>query len=156
MGLTLEMATRDDFKPEHDEYYITFLVSDFYNDVEYKELRCEFYYSMICAETGYPVPCSMCYSPNDFPFDVPLLFDKDNKPYALSRGEMEDREFHDDPEQRFWWTKTWMLTSNNTCIHPEELDEISVGIMKTSDFVGSVRQANKFRLEVKEANRRQR
>ncbi|UGV23841.1 hypothetical protein [Escherichia phage BI-EHEC] len=52
-GLKLEMLTKQEFVPEHGETYIAFLISDFYGDLEYVELECEFHYQMIDAETGY-------------------------------------------------------------------------------------------------------
>lgn len=153
MALTLEMLTRNDFTPENGVEYAAFLVSDFYGELEFKYLTCEFNYTMIDADNGYPLPCSANYEDNDLPCDVPILF-KDKMPYVISQEEIEERENHYDPEQRFWWIKTWFLTDKrNTQIHPEELDEISIGIMKVTDFIKKVKVANSERLGYKESKR---
>ena len=142
MGLTLEMLTRNNFTPENGVKYAAFLVRDLYGELEFKYLTCEYVYTMINADDGYPLPCSAWYEDNDLPFGVPILF-KDKKPYLISEEEVEARSNHHDPEQRFWWIKTWFLTDHrNTQIHPEELDEISIGIMKVSDLMKQVKIAN--------------
>lgn len=153
MGLTLEMLTRNNFVPENGVEYAAFLVSDFYGELEFKYLTCEFTYNMIDADNGYPLPCSACYEDNDLPCDVPILF-KDKIPCVISKEEVEKLKNHHDPEQRFWWIKTWFLTDHrNTQIHPEELDEISIGIMKVSDFMKQVKVANSERRTIKESQR---
>lgn len=154
MPLSITMLTRNEFVPEHDEHYVAFLVSDFYGDLELKYLRCEFQYGMIDADNGYPLPCGVCYYGDDMPFDTPLLFDADHKAYVLTPEQIEERKYHPDPEQRFWWEKTWFLTDKgNFQLHPEELDEMSIGIMKEKDFMKQVVEANADRRKIKEAGR---
>ena len=155
MGLVLKMLTKDEFFPEHDKQYVAFLVSDFYGEVEYTELRAEFYYAMIDAEDGYHVPCSCTYKGEDgMPFCTPLMFNAQNEPYVLSEEEVEARRWHEKDDQRFYWHKTWMLIGNrNLQLHPEELDSLSLGIMAEEDFMNQVVEANKPRLVAKEEYR---
>lgn len=152
MGLNLQMLTRDGFIPEHQENYVAFIVDDFYGYVEFKTLQCEFHYSMVGAEDGIELTCGACYYKDDLPFNTPLLFDGET-PYLLSEDKIKERKNHKDDRQRFWWIKTWFLHSGNFQIHPYELDEISIGIMKESDFTKQVRIANEPRLLEKQKNR---
>ena len=149
MPLSITMQDRSEFVPEHNEQYIAFLVSDFYGSLDFKYLRCEFQYTMIDADNGFPLPCSMCYEGDDMPFDTPLMFDG-QKAYVLTPEQIVERKCHPDPEQRFWWEKTWFLTDRRTQIHPEELDEMSIGIMREKDFMKQVREANVVRRKAKE------
>lgn len=153
MGLTLNMSTRNDFVPVHGEKYIAFTVSDFYGDVEFRQLECEFTYQMIDAEDGYPVPSTACYDATtggDLPFDVPFLFDDNHMPYLLTEAQIAGRKCHSLSVQRFWWVKTWFLSDRNHYqLHPEELDSESIGIMPTAQFISSVREANVKRKEMK-------
>lgn len=152
-GLNIQMDTRQTFVPEHGAHHVAFLVSDFYGDLEFKNLYCEFQYTMVDAEGEYPLPCGMCYEGHDMPFDVPLLFNG-KEPYILTPEQILKRKSHKEDEQRFWWIKTWFLSDGRMMqIHPEELDELSIGIMKQSDFIKQVRVANVTHLEVKNVNR---
>lgn len=152
-GLNIQMDTRATFVPEHDMSYIAFLVSDFYADLQFKHLYCEFQYTMVDAKDGSQLPCWMCYEGDDMPFDTPLLFNGKH-PYILTPEQIEERKWHKEEQQRFWWIKTWFLSDGRMLqIHPEELDEMSIGIMKKSDFMQQVRVANEVRMEVKDANR---
>lgn len=153
MPLSINMQNRSEFVPEHDEQYVAFLVSDFYGDLDFKYLRCEFQYTMMDADNGYPLPCGVCYAGDDMPFDTPLLFEGE-KAYVLTPEQIEERKHHPDPEQRFWWEKTWFLTDHRHFqLHPEELDEMSLGIMKEKDFMTQVREANVVRRKIKEEGR---
>lgn len=155
MPLTLTMQTSDEFVPEHDDTYIVFDVSDFYNKVTYRTLRCEFYYGMIDAEDGAPLSCSVIYNKEKgkhINFNHPVLFDKDENPYYLDYGEMEERERHPDETQRFWWVKTYQLYDIHGgmyYLNPEDIDENTLGIIKEEDFFSAIREANKERHNIK-------
>lgn len=154
-GLKLKMLTKQEFVPEHGETYIAFLISDFYGDLEYVELECEFHYQMIDAETGYCLGTSAVYNgDNGIPFHTPMRYEAKNRFKLLTEEEKETYKYHEEEDQRFWWEKTWFLSDRrNLQIHPEELDEMSIGIMKKKDFMYQVREANKFRVATKEENK---
>ena len=154
-GLKLEMLTKQEFVPEHGETYIAFLISDFYGSLEYVELECEFHYQMIDAETGYCLSTSAVYNgDNGIPFNTAMRWEGKNRFKILTEKEKEEYKHHKEDDQRFWWEKSWFLSGpGNLQIHPEELDEMSIGIMKKKDFMTQVKEANKFRVATKEENR---
>lgn len=144
MPLTLKMLNRDEFVPENKQEYALFVVDRFYGSVEFKYMSVEFMYAMIDAETGHHVPSSVCYNGQDeIPFNVPVRFNDDNTVRVLDKEELDRYKNHKKPEQRFWHVKTWFLTDNrNGQINPEELDEVSLGIMKVSDLEAEIVKAN--------------
>ena len=154
-GLKLEMLTKQEFVPEHGETYIAFLISDLYGDLEFVELECEFHYQMIDAEDGYSLPTSAIYNgDNGIPFNTAMRWEGKNRFKILTEKEKDEYKHHEEENQRFWWEKSWFLSDRrNLQIHPEELDEMSIGIMKKKDFMTQVREANKFRVAIKEENK---
>lgn len=158
MSLQLNMYPKQDFKPVHDENYVMFVVSDFYGRLEFKYYRCEVYYCMMDAEdNGSPLPSSTSYNNQDeLPFDVPLLWNKELQKYeVLTPEQVEARKVHPKKNQRFWMEKTWFLSGQGSMdqIQPHEFDELSLGIALEADFMKSIREANKIRVEKKEENR---
>lgn len=153
MSLNLQMLNREEFVPEHEESYVAFIVDDFYGHVEFKNLDCEFHYVMIDADDGFPLPCTVIYKGDTLPFDAPLLF-KDGEPYLIDEAMKHSRRNHADPEQRFWWVKTWMLCDRDHLqIHPETLEQTTLGVMKKKDFIEKIREANDFRVDKKQKSR---
>ena len=153
-GLKLEMLTKQEFVPEHGEVYVAFLISDFYGELQYVELECEFHYQMIDAETGYCLSTSAMYNgDNGIPFNTAMRYEGKNRFKLLTEEEKEKYKYHKEEDQRFWWEKTWFLSGRNLQIHPEELDEMSIGIMKKRDFMVQVIEANKTRVAIKEENK---
>lgn len=83
-----------------------------------------------------------------------MRYEAKNRFKLLTEEEKETYKYHEEEDQRFWWEKTWFLSDRrNLQIHPEELDEMSIGIMKKKDFMFQVREANKLRIAIKEENK---
>ena len=152
--MQLNMFPKQDFKPVHDENYVMFIVDDWNGSLEFKYYRCEVHYCMMDAGDGAPLPSSTCYNNQDeLPFDVPLLWNKELQKYeVLTPEQIQDRKYHKDPEQRFWMEKSWMLVGARSMdqIQPHEFDELSLGIALQSDFMKTIREANKIRRDNKE------
>ena len=131
-----------EYRPVHQEKIIVFVVDSFYGSVEMLEMTCDISYIMINAQSGSPVPNSINYDgQEDIPFDTPLVY-RDGKLCVATDKEIEDRKYHKDDEQRFWWSKDYALVSDRRYFDTYDLKRSVLGVMPLKQFIQTISDAN--------------